>query len=1043
MKTVTICLFAILTSSAILAQQPGILQILNEEAEIRLESLEIEIVVIGNIARTTAKMTFYNPNDRVLEGELRFPLADNQNVYRFAMDVNGKLREGVVVEKNLGQKAFEGVVRQIIDPGLLEKTTGNNYKARVYPIPAKGRKSVLIGYEEELNTKLPVYQFVSSFGTVENFRIRVEVSNQELSPNLLNNDLVNFQFEKWRSSYIAEKKLHNFLADGILSFEIPATDSERVFREASTNGEDYFYLLTDIESINKEKPKPASIAVLWDASKSLFDRNIELELELLQNYLEHLSEVKVHFLSFSNQLHQTKELEIVNGKSDRLLKEIKKITYDGGTSYSSIPFSTVNADEILFFTDGLPNLDKLIHLPISKPTYIISSSTSNDANYSKNLAEKNGGSFINLLSTPYSEAFKILTTTPHYFLGAEYDSLFIKELYPNTPTLIQEYQGFSVAGLIQSGIEGKVTLNFGSGGNITERKEIIISRSSNNSGVKRLWANKKITAQLSNPDHKKEEIIAFAKEHQIITQYTSLIVLDRIEDYVRYEIEPPGELKAEYEELLSKKPEEIPLSKKKIIERALQDFDQSISWWKQEKKDSKTESPPNRTVSDQSRFRRSVETIDTTIFNQTVTGRIIDTDGEVVPGANIVIKGTSVGTSSNENGFYGINARPNDYLVVTFIGYQTKEVLVNDTFNGEIILDFGVVSSNELVVSGYSPIARRELTGSIVEARVASETTDLYLDRDSIEEYSEANSSLSIITESWNENEPYIEALKKTSKKNRYREYLSLRENYGSAPSFYLSVGTFFLEENETEIGLKVLSNLAELNIENHELLKTLANKYQELGEFEKSIFLLKKILNIRSFEPQSKRDLALAYEANKEYQKAVDLLYEIITHDWDMATTPPQFKTTVLHEMNSIIARIDTLDLSEIDLELIVHLPVDIRIILTWNVMDTDLDLWVTEPNGEKCSYNNLLTKLGGKLTYDNTSGYGPEEYLLKKASPGEYKVEVDFFDDRVQKVSGPISLQVAIYTNYGSKNQQVKKFTRQLKEPKDIIEIGSIVWE
>lgn len=45
--------------------------------------------------------------------------------------------------------------------------------------------------------------------------------------------------------------------------------------------------------------------------------------------------------------------------------------------------------------------------------------------------------------------------------------------------------------------------------------------------------------------------------------------------------------------------------------------------------------------------------------------------------------------------------------------------------------------------------------------------------------------------------------------------------------------------------------------------------------------------------------------------------------------------------------------------------------------------------------------------------------------------------------KTTGVIALQVTIYTNHGSKNQQVKKFTRQLKQPKDIIEIGSIIWE
>ena len=58
----------------------------------------------------------FNPNARQLEGELQFPLLDGQRVIGMAMDVNGKLRDAVPVDKTRGQEVFEEVTRAQIDP---------------------------------------------------------------------------------------------------------------------------------------------------------------------------------------------------------------------------------------------------------------------------------------------------------------------------------------------------------------------------------------------------------------------------------------------------------------------------------------------------------------------------------------------------------------------------------------------------------------------------------------------------------------------------------------------------------------------------------------------------------------------------------------------------------------------------------------------------------------------------------------------------------------------------------------------------------------
>ena len=62
---------------------------------VQLQSVRIRGEVSGRLALTELDLTFFNPNARILEGELQFPLLDGQSVASFAMDVNGAMREEI------------------------------------------------------------------------------------------------------------------------------------------------------------------------------------------------------------------------------------------------------------------------------------------------------------------------------------------------------------------------------------------------------------------------------------------------------------------------------------------------------------------------------------------------------------------------------------------------------------------------------------------------------------------------------------------------------------------------------------------------------------------------------------------------------------------------------------------------------------------------------------------------------------------------------------------------------------------------------------
>jgi hypothetical protein len=159
--------------------------------------LDIEVSVHGNLARTTLEAEIYNPYDRELAGTFVLPLQEGQTPSRFALEVNGSLREAVVVEKNRGRQVFESIVRRGIDPGLLEWVRGNHFRARIFPIPARGYKRFVIAFEQELRPLDDDLLYLLPLAipdTLAKLDLRVTVHRDDLAPESFQHQLENLTF---------------------------------------------------------------------------------------------------------------------------------------------------------------------------------------------------------------------------------------------------------------------------------------------------------------------------------------------------------------------------------------------------------------------------------------------------------------------------------------------------------------------------------------------------------------------------------------------------------------------------------------------------------------------------------------------------------------------------------------------------------------------------------------------------------------------------------------------------------------------------------
>ncbi|MDR1624180.1 MAG: TonB-dependent receptor [Tannerellaceae bacterium] len=95
-----------------------------------------------------------------------------------------------------------------------------------------------------------------------------------------------------------------------------------------------------------------------------------------------------------------------------------------------------------------------------------------------------------------------------------------------------------------------------------------------------------------------------------------------------------------------------------------------------------------------------------------ITGTISDASSPL-PGASITVKGTTTGTISDSNGSFTINAEPNATLIVSFMGYKTQEIGLNNQTKIDIQLQEDVAGLDEVVVIGYGTVRKRDLTGSV------------------------------------------------------------------------------------------------------------------------------------------------------------------------------------------------------------------------------------------------------------------------------------------------------------------------------------------
>lgn len=124
-----------------------------------IKSQRVSVEIQDGTAVTRVEQTFQNDGPSQLEAHYIFPLPKGAALSEFYLWINGKRTKGEILEKEKATNIYEGIVRRLADPGLLEYVDSDVFRVRVFPVPARGEQKVELAFSQVLDYSSGLYHY--------------------------------------------------------------------------------------------------------------------------------------------------------------------------------------------------------------------------------------------------------------------------------------------------------------------------------------------------------------------------------------------------------------------------------------------------------------------------------------------------------------------------------------------------------------------------------------------------------------------------------------------------------------------------------------------------------------------------------------------------------------------------------------------------------------------------------------------------------------------------------------------------------------------
>ena len=543
---------------------------------------KVTVDIRDQIARTVIEESFVNHTDGRLEGVFYFPLPQDASISGFGMWIGNELVEADVVEKQRAREIYETILRERRDPGLLEWTGGNIFKARVFPIFAHSEKRIKITYTQVLPMDGGHYRYSYALQSemLKQHPLRELAVNVRVHSALPIDEVVcpthNARISKTAHSAQVEFSAEEYTPGSDFEVEIGVDRrQDRVMLVPHRRGDDgYFLLLVNpADGGSGGRPligdgPPLDLIVAADTSASMDREQRKAQDRFIAHLLGSLgkndrfrlacldAECAWHAPEAGPQaatdeavgeVREFLEQRVSLGWTDlrKTLGEVLGKAGDGthviyvgdsiDTSGDADPVAAADAIKRIYADSGA-----------SATVHAVSTGSSFEPVILKALASCGGGSFRRLEGKSPARAGAIalleeLTRPGMRNMQVSFDGMRAASVYPAVlPNLPAGRQQIVLGRYLPEGRDqkGKVIVSGELDGKTVsyEAPVTLKDAESGNSFIPRLWARMhldELLAQGRTPEIK-ADVIALSEEYNIMTPYTSFLVLESDEDRERF-----------------------------------------------------------------------------------------------------------------------------------------------------------------------------------------------------------------------------------------------------------------------------------------------------------------------------------------------------------------------------------------------------------------------------------------------------------------------------------------------------------------------------
>jgi TonB-dependent SusC/RagA subfamily outer membrane receptor len=555
---------------------------------------------------------------------------------------------------------------------------------------------------------------------------------------------------------------------------------------------------------------------------------------------------------------------------------------------------------------------------------------------------------------------------------------------------------------------------------------------------------------------------------KVVTPHTAYIVLERIEDYVKYNITPPAELAEECKRINYVKRDTrfqrqqiTKMDEYDIINRVVDAYNNRIRKWdpkeppisltREEYKLSMKEYPGTTENTSQLQNLLQGKVPGISVTSESSLGEVVVTaygtrQRKQLSGAIAYVSSLNMHSfTSVEQVLQGrvagvevTSGSPGSAAAVKIRGASSFSANNNSPL---FVLDGMPISGNinDLIRVGdidYISVLKGPEAGALYGSRAANGAIVVVSKKGS--SYNGYRNNRKPYRLKDMEDMEYVEEIKAAPNEEKLDMYESLRQEWGAGASYYFDVAEYFHQLGWRDTAYEVLMNAAEVSAGNRQAQVAMGYILESWRFFSDAITIYQQLAEDQPEDIAMQRNLALVYYQCGNHQQSVDLLFKLIkmnTGAYEVSNT--WLKTVALNELNAIVAvHKDKVDCKNIARELIRPLPVDLRVTIECNKPSS----WSAHM---MAPHDGLALKANYALDETNPFNYVGQgnivEYNFKSAKSGRHKIVVNYYDHYLAS-NIPTIIRTIRFKNFGRNDQSIEIENAMMDNQNGEIEIGEI---